>query len=739
MGRVIRPLLVGALLLGAAVTGVALAASLGATFAAGTLGLGIAKAVGASIIIGSGLSALQGAMSYFQPRQRLAPFDPRAVNPDPSTTRKMVFGRTVFPVDLLYTEPSGNDQEFVDYIVALAAHRSDGIEELYFDNDLAWTAAGGAQGKYAGYLTVEVILEAGAAAFHTVNAGVTWGSSTRLTGCTTMRVRVKRSDNSRNSQSPFGSGISGRWAVVGRGVPVYDPRLDSTVPGGSGSQRANDQSTWAYTVGGVANGANPALQLLAYLLGWRINGVVSVGCGIAPDILDMPSFAASAAICNEAVALAAGGTQRRYEAGLAVADSDEPLAVMKALLDAMNGELVDDGGRLALRLAVNDLATPVATFTDADFVGPFEWQPQPPISEQFTVVRGRFTQPDMPALFGPVTYPDVAIPRLSQVPRALPIDLIAVQEPRRAHRIATQIARRQLYRGEFVVTLGIRGWQLQRNDVVTISSTSRGWVAKLFRVRFIRYNMDGGADVLLREENAAIYGWTTADETTPIAPVAPVVFDSRFAASWLMAAIEPGADVTPDELPAAPRGNWAAGIAYRRGDIVQFLVNTYVAKTDHTSATANQPPNAGFWELWSPASDGAVAAPAGGAGATTGSTSYSTIPAAGPVSCRAGPSGEIIISHAYFAFADGNNTDSYGAAAKWQRDIAGTWTDVASETSVFGIAPGGSASFGAGLSLTITGLTPGSLHDVRLLARRLGAGPGSDIITIGGTATLQGN
>ncbi|MFK5283272.1 hypothetical protein ACI3PL_27240, partial [Lacticaseibacillus paracasei] len=73
-------------------------------------------------------------------------------------------------------------------------------------------------------------------------------------------------------------------------MPLYDPAQDSTVPGGSGSQRANNPATWAYT-SGSSRGANPALQLLAYLLGWRIGGVVSVGAGLAPELLDMASFA----------------------------------------------------------------------------------------------------------------------------------------------------------------------------------------------------------------------------------------------------------------------------------------------------------------------------------------------------------------------------------------------------------------------------------------------------------------
>ena len=519
MGKIVRPILTIAAIAVNFIPGVgqiasaALFAATGVAASAGAIAAGLA--VGAALVPGGrkpGGAALTG-------------FDPKSINIDPAARRKMVFGRTVFPLDLRYAEPSGTNQEFIDYIFALAGHKSDAIEEIYIEDRLAWTAAGGAQGIYSGYLTVEVILEAGAGAFHTVNAGATWGSSRRMTGCTTMKMRVRRSDISKNNQSPFANGLSGRMSVIGRGMPVYDPALDSTVPGGSGSQRANDCTTWAYTASSVIRGNNPALQLLAYLLSWRINGVPSVGVGMPAARLDLASFATAAARCDEAVTLLVGGSQRRYESGMAFSDADDPEAVINTLLAAMNAELTDDGGRLGLRVAVNDL-TAVATFTDDDFVSGYSWQPVPPIEQQFTLVRGQFQQPNAPSLFGPADYPEVAIPRATAAPRPLVLPLIAVQDVRRAERIAKQVAQRNLYMGTFSVTVGIRGWQLRRNMVVAITSTARAWSAKLFRVRSLKFNFDGTVDVVFREENAAVYAWAN-DETGAVSPVTPTLYDPR--------------------------------------------------------------------------------------------------------------------------------------------------------------------------------------------------------------------
>jgi hypothetical protein len=525
MGNVVRGIARAAALVGAGVllfvpgANVAAAAFIGST-------LGVSAAVAATLVtVAASLSATIGSSLFIRrPGGGLVPFDPKNINVDRTTPRKIVFGRCAVPLDLRHAEPSSDSkQEHITYIFALAAHRMEGLDNLYIEDKLAWDGTS-AVGEFAGYLTLEFIPQASASAFHTAEAGTKWGSATRLTGCATLKVRVKRTGNSKSTQSPFASGISGRWTLAGRGMPLYDPAIDSTVPGGSGSQRANDNSTWAYTVSSVERGGNPALQLLAYLLGWKINGVGSVGLGIDPARLNLPSFAAAAAICDESIALAAGGNHRRYEAGKAYTDADDPRAVMDELLAAMNGEVVHDGGKLALRLGVNDL-TPLLTLTEADFVAGYQWSPAPSLAEQFTLVRGRYTQPSAPALFGLVDYPEVSTGRASAAPRPLSLELPGVQDVRRAERIATQVARMSANWGAFTTTLGIRGWGLRQNAVVALTIPDRGWTAKLFRVRSITLNPDATVAVSLRPEFAANYSWATS-ETGNVAPVTPITYSA---------------------------------------------------------------------------------------------------------------------------------------------------------------------------------------------------------------------
>jgi hypothetical protein len=128
-----------------------------------------------------------------------------------------------------------------------------------------------------------------------------------LTGCAYTYLKFKLTGNSDKVSSPFASGVTSRMTFRGKGAKVYDPRLDSTVDGGSGSHRADDQTTWAWDDDASRN---PALQELFYELGWKINDKLAVGKGIPPARLDLASYAVAANACDESVPSTAAGLSR---------------------------------------------------------------------------------------------------------------------------------------------------------------------------------------------------------------------------------------------------------------------------------------------------------------------------------------------------------------------------------------------------------------------------------------------
>lgn len=474
-------------------------------------------AVGASIA----LSTISGAL--FGPKVPRSQLSRLNVSLDPITPRKAVFGTTAMPLDLRYHEASGTDQEYIDYIIAVAAHKVTAISEIWFEEKQAWTAAGGVTATYSGYLTVTTRTEGTAGNTIAINGGGKWGSTRRMTGCAYVHLRIKRTGTTKKAESPLVNGLPSRVTIIGNGALLYDPRKDSTVPGGSGSHRSNDQTTWGvYTDPDDCD--NPALQLLWWLLGWKINSKLSVGCGVPPSRIDMASFITAANICDENVSLAIGGTQKRYRTSGTASDGDSRMDIINMFLSSMNGTLRDNGGKLSVTVMKNDLADYVLDFDESDMLGSFEWQQTRGLTENYNLARGRYVDPSANSLYQPVDYPEVGFASPDGIERATTIDLMYVEDGRRAQRIAKQILQRNQYRGMFSATFSAKALGCQVGDVVRLNITALGWTNKLFRVVSQEIRFDGQVPLALVEENAAIYAWDNEDRA-PISPTAPTVYD----------------------------------------------------------------------------------------------------------------------------------------------------------------------------------------------------------------------
>jgi hypothetical protein len=496
---------------------VALLGSAGAATAAGA-------ALTSTIVgIGASLALSTASMALFGPKVPKTQISRLNVSLDPSTPRKVVFGTTAMPLDLRYHESSGTDQEYVDYIIAVAAHKVASITEIWFEEKQAWTLAGGVTSTYSGYLDVAVRTEGAADNYISINGGTKWGSSRRLTGCAYVHLRLKRTGDDKKAESPLLSGLPSRVTIIGDGALLYDPRKDSTVPGGSGTHRVTDQSTWgAYT--NADDTDNPALQLLWWLLGWEINGKLSVGCGVPYGRIDMESFITAANICDETITLAIGGTQKRYRTSGTASDSDDRMEIINNFLASMNGTLRDNGGKLTVTAMKNDLADYVLTFNEGDMIGGFDWQQTRGLTENYNIARGRYVDPSANSLYQMVDYPEVGFAPSDGIERVMSLDLPYVEDGRRAQRIAKQVLQRNQYRGMFSATFNVKALGCQVGDVVRLSLEALGWSNKLFRVVSQEIRFDGQVPMALVEENAAIYAWD-ADDLAPVTPTAPTIYD----------------------------------------------------------------------------------------------------------------------------------------------------------------------------------------------------------------------
>jgi hypothetical protein len=567
------------------------------TMAVGGATVGTATVVGMSAIGTAVLSMAAATVLSGISAQLFGPKMPKAqssrLNPtlEPSASRKIVFGETAMNTDVRYFEPSGTDQEYMDYIIATSAHAVESIDEIWFEDRIAWSSSTGVNAFYTGYLTVATVLEGTAANYISINGGSKWGSTRRLTGCSYVHLRIKRTGTTSKVDSPLVNGLPGRVTIKGKGAKIYDPRLDSTVTGGSGSQRANDQATWGASQSGYRD--NPALQLLWFLLGWKIGGKLSVGCGVPPARIDLASFITAANICDEAITLAAGGTQPRYRTGGVASDSDARMEIIQIFLSAMNGTLRDSGGRLAAVCMKNDLASPVLEFADDDIIGDFTWNQTRGLDESFNALHGKYTDPSNNSLYQAIEYPVQSLASVDGIERMQTLDLPYVQEGRRAQRIAKQVLQRAQYKGIFSATFNMKALGCQVGNCVWIDFEPLGWANKPFRVLSQGISNTGLVPMTLIEENAAIYAWD-ADEKALVTPTAPTVYDS-LNSPYILAAME--AATTADwsgiiddngNKPEdnATRNNSAGthttSSSYFKGDFVRNSAgdSTYIAKSD---------------------------------------------------------------------------------------------------------------------------------------------------------------
>ena len=545
MGKVVKALAGVALMVAA----VALAPIIGPTFA--------------GMIFTAGLTMTASSLMPTPkiPKSQLSRLN---VSLDPNTPRKAVLGTTAMPLDLRYHEASGTDQEYIDYIICVAAHKVASIDEIYFEEKLAWSSGSGVASRYSGYLTVAIRTEGTDANYITINGGSRWGSDDRLTGCAYVHFRIKRTGNSKKTESPLVQGLPSRVTIIGEGAPLYDPRLDSTVPGGSGSHRADDQSTWgAYA--GADDFDNPALQLLWMLLGWEINSKLSIGAGVPPERIDLESFITAANICDENVTLAIGGTQKRYRTSGTFSDSDSRMDIIDSFLACMNGTLRDNGGKLSLSVIKNDLADIVLDFHDDDILGEFQWdQTGGGLSQNHNVARGRYIDPSTNSLYQMVEYPHVSLSSPDGIERVMSLDFPFVEDGRRAQRLAKQILQRNQFRGQLTAEFTAKALGCDVGDIVTVSMSALGFNDKLFRVISKEIRPDGRVPLSLLEESSLIYQWD-AEDSAPVVPVTPVIYDPLLNM------------ITQGDEESATTANWS-GIVNDNGGLPE----------DNADVTANQ-------------------------------------------------------------------------------------------------------------------------------------------------------
>jgi len=168
-----------------------------------------------------------------------------------------------------------------------------------------------------------------------------------------------------------------RW--VGRWMKVWQPRYDSTYPGGSGPQRRDDWRTWGWS-------ENPYDHALAWVRGhYKLNLDGSIdrtkriaGIGAPDSAIDIPAF-----VEGMNVADANGWTiSGEWSTG------DGKFQTLLAMLQAGGGEPISRGAQISVMVNAPRVAT--YTYTRDDLIGQAEIRPLTPRRERKNTIIPRY-------------------------------------------------------------------------------------------------------------------------------------------------------------------------------------------------------------------------------------------------------------------------------------------------------------------------------------------------------------
>jgi len=299
---------------------------------------------------------------------------------------------------------------------------------------------------------------------------------------------------------PYGAGEFRNCSVEVDGKPVYDPRKDGSLPSGVGLHRIGTPATWEFST-------NPALCIYDYLRDDVLGNPV-------PDIeINTDAIIAAANICDEQVAVAAGGTINRYSLNGMVDSNRDKFSNVQTMLTAMAGRIMWLGGEIHIFAASERTATHLL---DEDVILSAQYDPMPPADSRFNEVRGTFISPA--ENFEPQDFPPLidAAEQLLEGERAQSLNLPYTQD----HRIAQRLSKIMLYNSRQAmlnITALPAAVAFAPMDVISVSWKNFGLVGEDFRI--ISQTINGGSgtspatvSLSLVREDASVYSWTALEE-----------------------------------------------------------------------------------------------------------------------------------------------------------------------------------------------------------------------------------
>ncbi len=336
-----------------------------------------------------------------------------------------------------------------------------------------------------------------------------WTSNHRLRGLAYISLKFKWNTDA------FG-GIPQVHALV-KGKKIYNPNLDGSITGGSGSHRADTTSTWAYS-------DNPVYQLLDYLRNTRF------GMGIANSYFDtnFADWQTAGDVCDANITPFSGADQIDLMDSHAVVDtSKKAIQNVKHFLTGCRGLLNYTSG--LYKILVETTGSASITLTEDNIIGGVSVSSKNKNS-RYNRVLVAFINPDKNYQSDEVQYPPVDDSNEASADQHANMktadggillegrfDFPTITNVYQAREMAEIILRRS--RSSLDVTLKADGtaMDLSIGDIVNITHATPSFSAKPFRVQNMTIHTDMTVSLTLTEHQDSYYTFGT-QQAVPTIP-----------------------------------------------------------------------------------------------------------------------------------------------------------------------------------------------------------------------------
>lgn len=495
---------------------------------------GIGLAVGAGTVIASGITigtiatvasvtasvlSLAVALTAKKPTAQ-ATGSPTQFSADPDAGIPLVLGRTGTAGNIVmrtaWDTRDAGDNDRQAFVAVHSLGPIAGYDGFTVDKSPVNFSAGAALGTFAGFMWMVTQLgatpEASALSFgNGAGSPPGWTAAHKLSGKAAATWTLRFDTNGKKYQA----GVPAPMWVV-RGAKCYDPRKDSTYPGGGGSHRMADPSdtaaydaamdTWEFT-------EDPYLLSLRWAHGFwqrdrsdpssKYQRVMGIGAPWA--LIDVPAFVEGANIS------AANG----WKAGGIIYSGDDKWASMKKLLQAGMGEPLALGARISC--LVNAPKVSLATIGKDDLAGKASVAATQPRRNRINTITPRYRLEDnnWQLLPGPpIGVPEYVV--LDKGKRSKTQDYPFIQNTKQVATAARYDIENAREFGPITLPLKLVWMGYKPGDCVTVTLPEVGLNSQ--QVLLLNRDLDPATGVVTmsaRSETAAKHPYALGQTTTP--------------------------------------------------------------------------------------------------------------------------------------------------------------------------------------------------------------------------------